>query len=98
MYNFIIKEYITGSIALHYCAFTNLILTNKCKLILKYSVFISESLGTVDNSQLKSAVNEVEGMLTSLIDSVENSRASSAQSIRRSPKDSSVVMGSCKYV
>lgn len=38
-----------------------------------------ESLGSIDNCQLKTAVNEVEGMLTSLIDTVENSRASSTQ-------------------
>lgn len=38
-----------------------------------------ESLGSFDNGQLKSAVTEVEGMLTSLIDTVENSRACSTQ-------------------
>lgn len=38
-----------------------------------------ESLENIDNGQLKDAVSEVEGMLTSFIDTVESSRSSSAQ-------------------
>lgn len=40
---------------------------------------ILESLGTVDNGQLKNAVTEVEGVLSTFIDTVENSRATSTQ-------------------
>lgn len=40
---------------------------------------VLESLGTVDNGQLKSAVTEVEGVLSTFIDTVENSRATSTQ-------------------
>lgn len=41
-------------------------------LLKKNSLFVVlESLGNIDNGQLKCAVTEVEGMLTSLIDNVE---------------------------
>lgn len=42
---------------------------------------IVESLGSFDNGQLKSAVTEVEGMLTSLIDNVESGKSSSVPQI-----------------
>lgn len=38
-----------------------------------------ESLGSVDNGQLKNAVTEVEGVLNTFIDNVECSRATSTQ-------------------
>lgn len=42
-------------------------------------IIFLESLGNLDNTHLKHAVSEVEGMLTSIIDNVESSRASPAQ-------------------
>lgn len=39
--------------------------------------FFLDSLSTSDNDQLQEAVNEMEGMLSSLIDGVESSRANS---------------------
>lgn len=55
-----------------------------------FVIFVLESLGTVDNGQLKNAVTEVEGVLSSFIDTVENSRATSVQ-----PTDS---LSRCRYV
>lgn len=48
----------------------------KLQQILANNFMLDESLGGNDNDQLKSAVNEVEGMLSSLIDGVENNTAS----------------------
>lgn len=53
--------------------------------------FFLESLGTVDNGQLKNAVTEVEGVLSTFIDTVENSRATSTQ-----PETDS--LSRCRYV
>ncbi|KAK9880537.1 hypothetical protein WA026_011774 [Henosepilachna vigintioctopunctata] len=51
----------------------------KLQQILANNFTLDESLGSYDNGQLKYAVSEVEGMLTSFIDTVETSRASSVQ-------------------
>lgn len=50
----------------------------KLEQILANNFTLDESLVNYDNGQLKYAVSEVEGMLTSFIDTVETSRASSA--------------------
>ncbi|CAG9854527.1 unnamed protein product [Phyllotreta striolata] len=50
--------------------------------ILANNVSLDDSLTSIDNSQLKSAMTEVEGMLTSFIDTVENSRPGSFRSKR----------------
>ncbi|XP_044745432.1 dystrophin-related protein 2-like [Coccinella septempunctata] len=49
----------------------------KLEQILANNFTLDESLVNYDNGQLKYAVSEVEGMLTSFIDTVETSRASS---------------------
>jgi len=49
----------------------------KLQQILANNFMLDESLGNTDNGQLKSAVTEVEGMLTSLIDGVESTKANS---------------------
>ncbi|KAF2897378.1 hypothetical protein ILUMI_08792 [Ignelater luminosus] len=49
----------------------------KLQQILANNFMLDEALGGCDNGQLKSAVTEVEGMLTSLIDGVEHSRSNS---------------------
>ncbi|KAJ8936628.1 hypothetical protein NQ314_012244 [Rhamnusium bicolor] len=54
----------------------------KLQQILANNFSLDESLGHIDNSNLKYAVSEVEGMLTSFIDSVETSRGSSVRSHR----------------
>ncbi|EFA06845.2 Dystrophin-1-like Protein [Tribolium castaneum] len=51
----------------------------KLQQILANNFTLDESLGAIDNNHLKHAVSEVEGMLTSFIDNVESSRASSVQ-------------------
>lgn len=51
------------------------------------SYLLIESLGSLDNGQLKNAVTEVEGMLTSLIDNVEGSRASSTQPLSNQKRE-----------
>lgn len=43
-----------------------------------FYIFVPDSLSSSDNDQLQEAVSEMEGMLTSLIDGVESSRANSA--------------------
>ncbi|CAH2014137.1 unnamed protein product [Acanthoscelides obtectus] len=48
----------------------------KLQQILANNFSLDESLGPVDNTNLKYAVSEVEGMLTSIIDNVESSRSS----------------------
>lgn len=45
----------------------------KLQQILANNLVLDESLGSVDNGQLKCAVTEVEGMLTTIIDNVESS-------------------------
>lgn len=52
----------------------------KLQQILANNFMLDESLGCADNGQLKHAVTEVEGMLTSLIDGVEINKAHSASS------------------
>ncbi|KAJ8963450.1 hypothetical protein NQ318_018932 [Aromia moschata] len=54
----------------------------KLQQILANNFSLDESLGHIDNSNLKFAVSEVEGMLTSFIDGVESSRGSSVRSRR----------------
>lgn len=56
--------------------------------------FVLESLGNVDNGQLKNAVTEVEGVLSSFIDTVENSRATSAQPLNFETDS----LSRCRYV
>jgi hypothetical protein len=56
----------------------------KLQQILANNFTLDESLGNVDNNHLKHAVSEVEGMLTSFIDNVESSRASSVQHFKQS--------------
>ncbi|XP_028131995.2 dystrophin-like [Diabrotica virgifera virgifera] len=55
----------------------------KLQQILANNFCLDESLGHIDNTNLKYAMSEVEGMLTSFIDTVENSRASSVRSKKR---------------
>ncbi|XP_060518294.1 dystrophin-like isoform X2 [Cylas formicarius] len=55
----------------------------KLQQILANNFSMEESLGPMDNTNLKCAVTEVEGMLTSIIDNVELSRSGSAQPVRR---------------
>ncbi|KAJ3649917.1 hypothetical protein Zmor_021633 [Zophobas morio] len=55
----------------------------KLQQILANNFTLDESLGTIDNDHLKHAVSEVEGMLTSFIDNVESSRASSVQPFKQ---------------
>ncbi|XP_050294768.1 dystrophin-like [Anthonomus grandis grandis] len=50
----------------------------KLQQILANNFSLEESLEHMDNTNLKFAVNEVEGMLNSIIDTVESSRCSSA--------------------
>jgi len=69
-----------------------------CKRILLIFTMFSESLGHIDNGQLKNAVTEVEDMLTSLIDTVENSRASSVQTVTHCLKESGQSSSRHKYV
>ncbi|KAF5304902.1 hypothetical protein FQR65_LT00786 [Abscondita terminalis] len=52
----------------------------KLQQILANNFMLDESLGSADNGQLKNAVTEVEGMLTSLIDGVEINRSQSVLS------------------
>lgn len=52
----------------------------KLQQILANNFSLDESLCHIDNANLKHAVSEVEGMLTSIIDSVEHSRGSSVRS------------------
>ncbi|KAG5872462.1 hypothetical protein JTB14_024043 [Gonioctena quinquepunctata] len=54
----------------------------KLQQILANNFSLDESLGHIDNTNLKYAVSEVEGMLTSFIDTVEHSRANSVGSHR----------------
>lgn len=54
----------------------------KLQQILANNFSLDESLCHIDNVNLKHAVSEVEGMLTSIIDSVEHSRGSSVRSHR----------------
>lgn len=54
----------------------------KLQQILANNFSLDESLGHIDNTNLKYAVSEVEGMLTSFIDGVETSRGSSVRSHR----------------
>lgn len=46
--------------------------------ILANNFSLEDSMNHLDNTNLKFAVNEVEGMLTSIIDNVESSRCNSA--------------------
>ncbi|XP_056629999.1 dystrophin-related protein 2-like isoform X1 [Diorhabda sublineata] len=55
----------------------------KLQQILANNFCLDESLGHIDNTNLKYAMSEVEGMLTSFIDTVENSRASSIRSKKK---------------
>ncbi|KAK9727922.1 WW domain [Popillia japonica] len=59
----------------------------KLQQILANNFTLDESLGSLDNGQLKNAVTEVEGMLTSLIDNVEGSRASSTQPLSNQKRE-----------
>lgn len=59
----------------------------KLQQILANNFSLDESLCHIDNVNLKHAVSEVEGMLTSIIDSVEHSRGSSIRSHRISNSD-----------
>ncbi|KAF7279931.1 hypothetical protein GWI33_006601 [Rhynchophorus ferrugineus] len=54
----------------------------KLQQILANNFSLEDSLSPMDNCHLKYAVNEVEGMLTSIIDNVESSRSSSTQPYR----------------
>lgn len=54
----------------------------KLQQILANNFSLDDSLCHIDNANLKHAVCEVEGMLTSIIDSVESSRAGSIRSHR----------------
>ncbi|GLV40563.1 Dystrophin [Carabus blaptoides fortunei] len=51
---------------------------DKLQQILANNFSLDDSLSSADNDQLQEAVSEMEGMLTSLIDGVETSRATSA--------------------
>ncbi|RZC39097.1 dystrophin, isoform E-like [Asbolus verrucosus] len=62
----------------------NFTLDGNADRILNSKIVVAESLGSIDNSHLKHAVSEVEGMLTSFIDNVESSRASSVQPLKQS--------------
>lgn len=59
----------------------------KLQQILANNFSLDESLCHIDNANLKHAVSEVEGMLTSIIDSVEHSRGSSVRSHRNNNSD-----------
>lgn len=61
----------------------------KLQQILANNFSLDDSICHIDNINLKHAVTEVEGMLTSIIDSVENSRASSKRSFHRNNRDCS---------
>ncbi|XP_018566008.1 dystrophin-related protein 2-like [Anoplophora glabripennis] len=64
----------------------------KLQQILANNFSLDESLGHIDNTNLKYAVSEVEGMLTSFIDSVETSRGSSVRSHRlKFDKESEII-------
>ncbi|XP_066245861.1 dystrophin-like [Euwallacea similis] len=54
----------------------------KLQQILANNFSLEDSLSHLDNSNLKFAVTEVEGMLTSIIDNVESSRCNSALGVR----------------
>nr|CAI5848460.1 unnamed protein product [Callosobruchus analis] len=60
----------------------------KLQQILANNFSLDESLGHVDNTNLQYAVSEVEGMLTSIIDSVETSRGGSVRSRESTVKTS----------
>ncbi|KAI4468410.1 e3 ubiquitin-protein ligase kcmf1 [Holotrichia oblita] len=62
----------------------------KLQQILANNFTLDESLGSLDNGQLKNAVTEVEGMLTSLIDNVEGSRASSTQPLSNQKRETDI--------
>ncbi|KRT83448.1 hypothetical protein AMK59_4623 [Oryctes borbonicus] len=69
----------------------------KLQQILANNFTLDESLGSLDNGQLKNAVTEVEGMLTSLIDNVESSRASSAQPLSNKKQETDIYKHNYKY-
>lgn len=54
----------------------------KLQQILANNFTMEDSLTNLDNTHLKYAVTEVEGMLTSIIDNVESSRCNSALAFR----------------
>ncbi|XP_022911861.2 dystrophin-like [Onthophagus taurus] len=69
----------------------------KLQQILANNFTLDESLGSIDNGELKNAVTEVEGMLTSLIDNVESTRCNSVQPHVFGKNDSEVYEPKFKY-
>ncbi|KAJ8973910.1 hypothetical protein NQ317_000454 [Molorchus minor] len=68
----------------------------KLQQILANNFSLDRSLGPIDNGNLKYAVSEVEGMLTSIIDNVESSRGSSVRSHRLKYNVETELLEKCK--